>query len=258
MLKKRLIGVVTVRQGWAVQSLGYRRYLPLGNPEVLVENLDRWGVDEILVQCIDRSREQLGPNFDLINRIGALGLSTPLIYAGGLRHAEDAIQAVRLGADRLMFDAMLWDSPNQLESVSRELGTQAIIAQMPVRRQGQDLYWLNYRDKSECVLDETILLKLNLDWVSEIMLTDWQHDGVAMGFDESIPLHFPLRNKPLLLFGGLSESSQIQCLLSQSNIMAAGMGNFLSYKEHAIQQIKRNMLGIPMRTAHYAKEKYFL
>ena len=98
MLKKRLIGVVTVRQGWAVQSFGYQRYLPLGRPEVIIENLDRWGADEILVHCIDRSQNQSGPDFTLIKRIGDLGLSTPLIYGGGIRHLEDALQIVRLGA----------------------------------------------------------------------------------------------------------------------------------------------------------------
>lgn len=55
MLKKRLVGVITVRRGWAVQSFGYRRWLPLGKAEVLAQNLDRWGVDEIFVQAIDRS-----------------------------------------------------------------------------------------------------------------------------------------------------------------------------------------------------------
>lgn len=258
MLKKRLIGVVTVRHGLAVQSVGYRRYLPLGKPEVLIENLDRWGADEILIQCIDRSREQLGPNFELLRRIGALGLSTPLIYGGGLRHAEDAVQAVSLGADRVVLDTMLWDAAELLESVSRELGTQALIAHMPVSLKGQDLYWLNYRDGRECALDETTLSRLHLDWVSEIMLTDWSHEGVACCFDESIPSLFPLKGKPLLAFGGLSEPAQIQRLLSQSNIVAVGVGNFLSYKEHAIQQIKRSMPGIPMRAAHYAEEKYFL
>ena len=55
MVKKRLVGVITVKDGWAVQSFGYERYLPLGRPEVIAENLDRWGADEILLQCIDRS-----------------------------------------------------------------------------------------------------------------------------------------------------------------------------------------------------------
>ena len=82
MLRKRLIAVVTVLDGLAVQSFGYQRYLPLGKPECLVENLDRWGVDEIFVQVIDRSARNLGPDLGLLLRLGSLGLETPLIYGG--------------------------------------------------------------------------------------------------------------------------------------------------------------------------------
>ena len=55
MLKKRLIGVITVKDDWAVQSIGYKSYLPLGKPKIIAENLDRWGVDEIICLSIDRS-----------------------------------------------------------------------------------------------------------------------------------------------------------------------------------------------------------
>ena len=41
MLKKRLIGAITVKNGIAVQSFGYKKYLPIGSPKVIVENLDR-------------------------------------------------------------------------------------------------------------------------------------------------------------------------------------------------------------------------
>ena len=88
MIQKRLIGVITVKQGWAVQSFGYRRHLPMGRPEVVAENLDRWGVDEILLQCIDRSRHGLGPDLALLERISRKGLATPLIYQGGIRSVE--------------------------------------------------------------------------------------------------------------------------------------------------------------------------
>ena len=66
MYKKRLMGVIVVKDGWAVQSFGYQRYLPLGNPAILAENLNRWGVDEILLLSIERSRKNLGPDFDLL------------------------------------------------------------------------------------------------------------------------------------------------------------------------------------------------
>ena len=57
MLKKRLIGVITVLDGWAVQSFGYKKYLPLGKPKILAKNLDNWGADEILIQSINRTRK---------------------------------------------------------------------------------------------------------------------------------------------------------------------------------------------------------
>jgi cyclase len=258
VLKKRLIGVVTVRQGWAVQSIGYRRYLPLGKPEVLIENLDRWGADEILLQCIDRSSQQAGPDLNLLKRVAALGLSTPLIYAGGIHNTEDAVKVISLGADRISVDSMLWNSPQYLEGISRELGTQALIASMPVRADGNHLYWRNYLTQSENYLNEKALAQLPLEWVSELMLTDWMHEGVSNGFDSRIPELFPLDKKPIIVFGGLSEPTQLRDVISNSNVAAVGVGNFLSYKEHAIQQIKQQMVGAPIRAAQFSAEGYML
>ena len=255
MLKKRLVGVVTVRHGWAVQSIRYSRYLPLGKPEVLVENLDRWGADEILIQCIDRSLKQSGPDFAMLNRIGALGLSTPLIYAGGIRHAEDAVKAVRLGADRISVDTLIWDAPHQMEKISRELGTQALIVNMPVRVQDSHLRWRNYLSTDEVILTDDIFAQLPLEWSSEVMLTDWSHEGVAGGFDLQIPEMFGLADKPLLVFGGVSDAAQCRQLLSRPNVVAVGIGNFLSYREHAIQHIKKQLFGLPIREAHYSEKE---
>lgn len=254
MLKKRLVGVVTVRRGWAVQSFGYDQYLPLGKPEVLVENLDRWGADEILIQCIDRSSAKLGPDLALLSKVADLGLSTPLIYAGGIRDARDAVKVVNLGADRISVDSLFWDSPQTLQSISRELGTQAVIVNMPVRVAGNALLWLNYRSRSEVELGGQVLERLPFEWASEVMLTDWKHEGIGNGFNSNIPEVFPIRKKPLILFGGLSEPQQLRNAISQPNVVAVSVGNFLSYKEHAIQKIKQQLVGVPVRAARYAHE----
>ena len=70
---------ITVLNGWAVQSIGYSQYLPLGRPSVIAENLDRWGADEILIQCIDRSASQNGPDYKTLSELSAVGINTPLI-----------------------------------------------------------------------------------------------------------------------------------------------------------------------------------
>ena len=128
MLRKRLIAVVTVLDGLAVQSFGYQRYLPLGKPECLVENLDRWGVDEIFVQVIDRSARNLGPDLGLLLRLGSLGLETPLIY-GESASCEHAVQVIQLGADRVSIDQILHNSPTKCGRWHQRLGHKRLLLQ---------------------------------------------------------------------------------------------------------------------------------
>ena len=250
MLKKRLIGVVTVKDGWAVQSFGYRRYLPLGKPELLVQNLDRWGADEILVQCIDRTTSGLGPDFDLLGRISKLKISTPLIYSGGISQREDALKVISHGADRIMVDAMLLDTPQALEAVARDLGTQAVIAHLPACMKPDGLTALYYRKRSERPLTQW-LEKLPQEWISELMVSDWQNEGSPGRFDErllDIARHI---DKPLLCFGGISEAAQIQRVLAHPHVVAVGVGNFLSYREHAVQSLKLKLEGSAVRAPYY-------
>jgi cyclase len=250
MLKKRLIGVVTVKDGWAVQSFGYRRYLPLGRPEVLVQNLDRWGVDEILVQCIDRSFGRLGPDLKVLGNIGKQAINTPLIYAGGINCRDDAVKVVSRGADRIMVGAMLLDSPDSLENLARDLGTQAVIGHLSVRMTDDCLRIMDYRDRRELPLAKW-LDRLPQTWISELMVTDWQNEGSPCRFDERLLDISRDIDKPLLCFGGLSDASQIQRVLQHPQVVAVGVGNFLSHKEHAAQLIKQKICSIDIRPAYF-------
>jgi cyclase len=250
MLKKRLIGVVTVRDGWAVQSIGYRRHLPLGRPEVLVQNLDRWGADEILLQCIDRSASGLGPDLEVLRKIGKLGIATPLIYAGGISTAEDAVKVVSNGADRIMVDAMLVNSPQTLEPVARQLGTQAVIAHLPARTGVDGIRSLDYRNGLEGPIENWID-RLPSNWISELMVTDWAHEGIPGGFDEKLLEVMRFIDKPLLFFGGISQPKQIESLLKHPQVVAVGMGNFLNYREHSVQKLKEKMGSSALRPPCY-------
>jgi len=252
MLLKRLVGVVTVRRGIAVQSFGYRRWLPLGRAEVLVENLDRWGADEILLQCIDRSAEGLGPDFALLDRIGRLGLSTPLIYAGGIRHAQDAAQVVQRAADRVAVDALLRDNLPQVRAISERLGAQAVLAALPLAlgrgaSPAAPLAWLDHRTGVAIPLPAAVPALLRKGVVSEALLIDWQHEGTPGAFSMPLAQAFSQLELPFIAFGGLSEPAQLRQLLSQPHCVAVAMGNFLSWREHAVQAAKCELQGVPVR-----------
>ena len=253
MIKKRLIGVVTVRDGWAVQSMGYSRYLPLGRPEVLVENLDRWGADEIFLQCIDRTRSGLGPDFALVERIGKLGISTPLIYGGGVATAEQARQVVNLAADRVSIDALLRDDPGEVHKIAAQLGAQAVIAALPVAIEGEGVRWLDYRTGKADPIPASLVDDLQSGVISEALLIDWRNEGRPCGFDARLIAEALPASVPVIAFGGLSEAEQIGGVLRQCNVVAAAVGNFLAYRETAIQQFKKVMFDVPLRPPSFQR-----
>jgi len=253
MIRKRLVGVVTVKDGWAVQSFGYGRYLPLGKPEVLVENLDRWGADEILLQCIDRSRQGLGPDLKLLDRVGKKGLSTPLIYAGGLRSAQDAVDVVAAAADRVSFDALLRDDPDAVAQAGARLGNQAIVGALPLSVNADGgVRWLNYRTGAEEPLSSAVVEAMQSGVVSEALIVDWRHEGSPESFDDALAEALP-GDFPLILFGGISTAGQMERLLRRPRVVACGVGNFLAYQEHAVQALKAQAAAMPLRSAVYQR-----
>ena len=246
MLKKRLVGVITVKDGWAVQSFGYSRYLPLGRPEVLAENLDRWGADEILLQSIDRSTSGLGPDLAVLARVAEAGLSTPLIYGGGIGSVDDAVAAVRAGADRVCVDALLHDDPATAARLGGPLGAQAIIAALPLSAPGQ---WFDYRSREARPLPPELLDLLKSGAISEALIIDHAHEGSPGAFDPSL-LDIDL-GLPLIAFGGISEPQQIAELIAGENVVAIGIGNFLNYREHAVQACRQAIDAAALRPPIY-------
>ena len=228
---KRLVGVITVHNNWAVQSIGFENYLPLGKPEVIAENYDRWQLDEILVVDIDRSKENLGPNFDLLDRIASKKLSTPLCYMGGIRNAEDALQLISQGADRVAIDSLFWSDQESAFEIADAIGRQAIIRAQPVKKIGNKVCYYDHlirKEANELNLDDFLATS---NYFSELMLIDAENEGRFDSFDKSLVRIFKDSNLQIICFGGISSKKQISHLFNYKNISAVAIGNFLSYKE---------------------------
>jgi cyclase len=248
VIRKRLIGVVTVKDGWAVQSSGYRRYLPLGKPEILVENLDRWGADEILLQCIDRTRQGVGPDMALLEAIGKRGLSTPLIYGGGVGNAREANAVIQAAADRVLVDALVHDDFAAVGEIAEHSGAQAVIASLPLSIDNGTVVRLDYRTgtSSQLCLPASFAKS-----VSEVLVVDWRSEGHKHAFDMRLLDAPALAGLPKIAFGGLSDTQQHVEALSRPTVVAVAVGNFLAYREHAIQAYKAGLCESSVRPAHY-------
>ncbi len=253
MIKKRLIGVVTIRNGIAVQSFSYKKYLPIGNPLCVIQNLDRWGVDEILIQVIDRSINQLGPDFSLLNKLGEIRISTPIIYCGGIRNTDDAVNVIKYGSDRIVLDNLIRKSMSEVSNISNALGAQAVIAALPVVKADKNLFLYDYQSKKLDEL-ESVFLKAISDRniISEILLINKETEGIKDSFDIDLINLFPKVHTKLIAFGGISEVDQLKNLFSIEKVSAVGIGNFLNYREHSVQLFKESIKYDYLRSPIYS------
>jgi cyclase len=251
VLKKRFVGVITVRNGWVVQSFGYRRYLPIGHPTIVAENLDRWGVDEILVLAIDRSIKGLGPDVELLNALGTLSLSTPLTYGGGIRSVEQASLVVQAGAERVCVDALLHGDRGALREISMHIGSQALVASLPLGMESGDVQLYDYVTRTQRAANGVLAQIFEDGLISEALVIDWRHEGARNGFELDLLRRFPVPGVPLIAFGGLSETVQIEEALCMPQVVAVGVGNFLNYQEHSVQHYKERLASAVLRRPEY-------
>ena len=178
MLFKRVIAAVLVRHGIAVQSFGFSRWLPLGDPIRLVENLDRWGVDEIAVISLDR--HNCGPDFRLLKDLSELAISTPLAFGGGITTSEHALSIIKGGAERIIIDSLLFTFPDVVRSISLKVGAQAIIGSIPlINDVDSGIKHFHYLDKSISKLSCDLLDLLHDKYLSEILIMDVVNEGFA-------------------------------------------------------------------------------
>ena len=79
---------------------------------------------------IGKSIEKREPDYKLLNRISK-DLSTPLIYAGGIKTSKEAVRVIEAGADRIMLTSLILDNSSEIHKIASKIGQQAIILGYP-------------------------------------------------------------------------------------------------------------------------------
>lgn len=241
---KRLIGVLTVKNGWCVQSFGYARYMPLGRPEIMAENLDQWLLDEILVLAIDRSSREVGPDLSTLDRIAARRILTPLTYGGGIRNAEDAKAVVQHGADRVVVDALarkaeISGDVTELERIRDSVGVQAMVCAVPLISGPEgDIQLYDYRISDARSLDLDLFLNRR-GLFSEVIAIDKEQEGSMRGFRERMIAPFLQPRIQTIAFGGITSRAQAEALFKYDCVSAVAVGNSLNYTELANRALIR-------------------
>lgn len=242
MLKIRVVGVVLVKNGWVVQSIGFSRYLPVGTLNVTVEYLDKWGIDEIIILDIDATAIGMKPVHDRIKSVSTYS-HTPLSVGGGISTLSDIENLIRVGADKVVINSAFLANPSILERGAKLYGSQCIIASIDAVKLTNGSYGVFSRDPALSNRDLVKTAKIAQDnGAGEIFLNSVEKDGAKSGLDidmfrivkESVDI-------PVILCGGVGRAEHlIQGAKAGADAVAAS--NFFHFTELSVILAKQKMI----------------
>lgn len=246
MLKKRLIAVLVVKNGLVVQSIGFRKYLPIGKPDIAVDFLNSWGIDEIVVLDIDASVQKRGPDFAMIEQLSRKNF-TPLSIGGGISSVAEMKKVIHFGAEKIVINKAALQNPELISQAVDILGRQSVIVSVDVKKLGNKYFVFSDSGSRKTSLEVTKWVrKIEELGAGEIFLNSIDRDGTKMGYDLAlIKLVSRSVTIPVIVCGGAGQPKHfVQAF--ENGVVAVAAGNFFHFTEHSpvvLKAFMKSMVG---------------
>lgn len=239
MLKKRIVATLLVKDGIVVQSLGFARYMPVGKPEIAMEFLDDWGVDEIILLDISASKEERAPDFAMV-RNGAVQCRVPLTVGGGIASVDHILQLMHCGADKVSLNQATLHQPVLLATAAKLFGNQCVVASIDALRV-EDRYCVydHLQRKALEIKAAEFARQLQDQGAGEILINSVDRDGAQIGFDlDLIDDVCGAVTVPVICCGGAGSPQHILDVLEKTQASAVSAANFFHFAEHSVTTTK--------------------
>lgn len=255
MLKRRLIPVLFLKNGYLVRSERFTVHQNLGSPALQVERYNAWDVDELVYIDItpddsyDMGRDDLGvvknPKsiLDVLSMVAAKSFM-PLTFGGKIRTLEQIRTLLSLGADKVTINAKALEEPEFITAAAETFGSQAIVVSIDALRSvdgGTEVYgrggtWATGRVPEEWALEAQDR------GAGEILLNSIDRDGMATGYD--LPLLDAVASAttiPVIACGGVGKYADFAAALNETGVSAVAAGNIFHFKEMSYILAKREL-----------------
>jgi len=242
MKKIRIIGIVNILNGIVVQSINFKKYLPVGNPSIYIDFLNQWGVDEIAIVDIKGSNKK---SCEIKNELSKYinRCFVPISAGGGIRNLEDVKKLLGNGADKVIFNTIAYENFNLLNRAANIYGSQAVILSVDIKIENNKIQiYSNSASKKQKIKINDLIKKAHNEGVGEIFINSINKDGSMEGYEHKIIEKINnLTNLPITIVGGMGKPSHIADILKY-NVSGIGIGNYFNYIERSVVYTKKYLL----------------
>lgn len=231
MLKKRLIATLLIKNGIIVQSIGFKHYLPIGKPEIAVDYLNQWGIDEIILLDIDAAAKGRCIDPNLVKRVSKKCF-VPLTVGGGISSIEEIHTLIHSGADKVSLNTQAILNPSLISNSARFFGSQCIVVSIDAHSTSQT--YINGGKTPTNLSPMQAAQSAQRYGAGEILLNAIHRDGLKNGYDiELIRMVLDATSLPLIALGGAKDPQCMKTLLENCDVSGIAAGNYFYYVEHS-------------------------
>jgi cyclase len=155
----------------------------------------------------------------------------PIAAGGGIRTLEDAELLFNSGADKLVVNTALVESPELVKILVKKYGSQSIVASIDYKKVNKvyEVYIKDGNIKIEMTLTEYLSYLETLE-IGEIYLNSIEKDGTGFGYDfYAISEVENNINLPLIIAGGAGNESHLIEGLRLSAVSAVATANLFNF-----------------------------
>lgn len=252
MLKRRLIPVLFLKDGWMVRSESFKIHQFIGNPILHVERMVQWEVDELIVINISSSdndkfqhdrhdyQDQCVTDlYTFISRI-AQECRIPLTFGGKIRNFEQVKRVLHSGADKVSINTLLFEKPMTVSDCIKSFGSQAIVGSVDYKNiDGEPFVFRNFGTTNTEIPLFDWLKKIEDLGVGEVLLNSVDRDGKANGYDINIiSLASEILEIPVIACGGAGSQKHFLNCFSDTRASGVAAGNIFHFTENAYPRAK--------------------
>jgi cyclase len=239
VLKKRIAASLIVKDGIVVQSIGFKKFLPLGKPAIAIEFLNQWGIDEIILLDISATKNNLEPDYKMIKN-AALKSHVPLTVGGGINNVDQMKELMHSGADKISLNYAALTNRDLISKAAHIFGDQCVVVSIDALNDNGKYKVFDYINKKRLDLSvDKIAAEFQSLGAGEILINSVDRDGSYLGYDiDLINSVCNVVTVPVICCGGAKNAKDFIKVFEETNVSAASAANFFHFTEHSVNVTK--------------------
>jgi len=232
MLKTRVIPTLLLHNKGLVKTVKFKNPKYVGDPINAIKIFNEKEVDELIFLDIDASKEDRGPDFNLIKDF-ASECFMPVCYGGGITNMEQIKKIFSLGIEKVSLGNMALKNDSLIKEAVEIFGSQSIIATIDIKKSLFGKYQVyDYVNKKSYKKDYIEYIQhLEELGIGEILINNVDLEGTQKGYDIELMKNIVSSvNIPVIACGGAGKLDDFKEVKEKANVSAVAAGSFFVFQ----------------------------